>query len=598
MAIAPGWSWRPGEAPGGGVESDRTMWISPARISSKLCVTPWGRRIRRVSTTVACTRKLLVRFRFALRGQTPGSSGVVLVVLLAASACGRTANTRKPVVTPMATSLIHRVVPAPFTAEAGPGPGFTVTPATVIYVPPGDERAAAVGRYLSELIGIAAGPQPLAVEAAPGAVPAGSIHLVTSAGAVDDDGYELSVGSDRVTLTAAHAAGLFYAVQTLRQIMPAFVEYEAVRFDKMRPLTIATGRIVDRPRFPWRGAMLDVARHFMQVDEVKRYIDLIALYKMNRLHLHLADDQGWRLDISSWPNLAAHGGRSEVGGGPGGFYTQDQYRDIVFYAQARFITIVPEIDMPGHTNAALASYPELNCDGVAPPLFTGIEVGFSVLCVDKDVTYKFIDDVVREIAALTPGPYFHIGGDEVKKLTSEQYARFIERVQGIVQAHGKTMIGWDETAAANLLPASIVQYWRPRTSPQAAVASGTKIILSPGDKMYLDMKYDNATPIGLTWAGRIDVRTAYDWEPSTLLAGVPEGAILGVEAPLWSETISNIRDVEFLAFPRLAAVAEIGWSQSSRRSWDGFRERLGWQAPRWTALGLNFYRSPQVDWKY
>ena len=165
----------------------------------------------------------------------------------------------------------------------------------------------------------------------------------------------------------------------------------------------AAGRVSDDPRFSWRGAMLDVARHFLTVDEVKRYVDLMAIHKLNRLHLHLADDQGWRIEIRSWPNLAAHGGSTEVGGGAGGFYTQAQYSELVRYAAERFITIVPEIDMPGHTNAALASYAELNCDGVAPALYTGIEVGFSALCVDKEITYTFIDDVVREIAAITPG---------------------------------------------------------------------------------------------------------------------------------------------------------------------------------------------------
>ena len=519
----------------------------------------------------------------------------IVVAVLALAACGRSASPPRPVVTAAEPARFPAIVPLPLIANDGPGPGFTVVAATVIYVQAGDEPAAAIGRYLSDVIGLAASAAPPAVQEISGDAPAGHIRLSTrGAGA---ESYTLTVQADGVAIEGESAAGLFYGVQTLRQLMPAFVEYEAVRFDQSRPLVIAPAHIVDRPRFAWRGAMLDVARHFMQVDEVKRYLDLIALYKINRLHLHLADDQGWRLDIKSWPNLVAQGGRSEVGGGPGGFYTQDQYRDLVAYAQARFITIVPEIDMPGHTNAALASYAELNCDGVARRPFTGIEVGFSALCVDQEVTYRFVDEVVREIAALTPGGYFHVGGDEVKTLAPDQYARFIERVQRIVTAHGKTMIGWDETAATNLLPASIVQHWRPKSSPQAAVARGTKVILSPADKVYLDMKYDAATAIGLTWAGRIDVRDAYDWDPATELASVPEAAILGVEAPLWSETIANIRDVEYLAFPRLVAVAEVGWSAANRRQWDSFRDRLGAHGPRWTALGINFYRSPQIPWK-
>jgi hexosaminidase len=322
----------------------------------------------------------------------------------------------------------------------------------------------------------------------------------------------------------------------------------------------------------------------------------MALYKLNRLHLHLADDQGWRIEIKSWPNLTVHGGSTEVGGGAGGFYTQEQYGDLVRYAADRFITIVPEIDMPGHTNAALASYAELNCDGVARPLYTGIQVGFSALCVDKDVTYKFIDDVVREIAAMTPGPWFHAGGDEVKTLSPEQYLAFIGRVQAIVQAHGKQMIGWDEIAPAALRPGSIVQHWRPKTTPAEAVAKGAKVIMSVANKAYLDMKYDSTTAIGLTWAGLIDVRDAYDWDPGVMAEGVPESAVLGVEAPLWSETIANIRDVEFLAFPRLLGIAEVGWSPAAR-DWDSFKVRLGAHGPRLTALGVNFHRSPTVPWE-
>jgi hexosaminidase len=267
----------------------------------------------------------------------------------------------------------------------------------------------------------------------------------------------------------------------------------------------------------------------------------------------------------------------------------------VAYAADRFITIVPEIDMPSNINAALASYPELNCDGKAPPLYTGIEVGFSAFCVDKEITYKFIDDVVREIAAMTPGPYFHIGGDEVKTLTPDQYNRFVERVQTIVERNGKQVIGWDEIAHAKLLPKTIVQYWRPDASIKTPAS--TRLVLSPANKVYLDMKYDAGTVLGLNWAGNVDVSVPYEWNPATHLPTVQESAILGIEAPIWSETIVTMRDLEFLAFPRLAAVAEVGWSPQSARQWAEFRVRLGAQAPRWSALGINAYWSPKIDWQ-
>ena len=491
---------------------------------------------------------------------------------------------------------MHHLIPNPARVELTTAEGFVITSATAVRVPPGDERLRRLGLFLADLIGIAAGPDPLDVEAAAG-TRAGAVHLeLADVPETGDEAYELTIAADRVTIKGRTAAGVFYGIQTFRQLLPAFVEHEAVRFDARRPVRAPIGTVVDRPRYPWRGAMLDVARHFIPPRDVKRYIDLLALHKLNRLHLHLSDDQGWRLEIKSWPNLTTHGGSTQVGGGPGGFYSQQEYAELVAYAADRFITIVPEIDMPGHTNAALASYPELNCPGKTSSLFTGIEVGFSAFCIESDVTYRFIDDVVREIAAITPGPYFHVGGDEVKTLTPAQYRHFIERVQGIVQKHGKQMIGWDEIAPASLLPTTIIQHWRPKTTPREAVAKGIKVIMSPADRTYLDMKYDAATPIGLSWAALIGVQRAYDWDPATVAPGVPDPAILGVEAPLWTETVASMRDLEYLAFPRLAALAEVAWSNRERRGWDEFRTRLGAQAGRWSALGINFYRSPEVPW--
>jgi hexosaminidase len=518
---------------------------------------------------------------------------LTLTVALCATSCANVSNRQTSGSGPAGPPI----VPIPRQFEQASGGAFTLGPETIIFVPDGNADAERIGRYLADAIGLAAGPEPPRVQPA-AANTAGGVHLRIDgkAGGGSPEGYELTVASDGVTIAGSSSAGLFYGVQTFRQLFPAFIEYEAVRSDKSRPLRIDPLRIVDAPRFEWRGAMLDVSRHFFSVEEVKRYIDLISLYKMNRLHLHLADDQGWRIEIKSWPNLTTHGGSTEVGGGPGGYYTQAQYADIVSYAHDRFVTIVPEIDMPGHTNAALASYAELNCDGKARSLYTGIEVGFSALCVDKEVTYRFIDDVVREIAALTPTPYFHVGGDEVKTLSPAQYVQFIERVQKIVQSHGKRMVGWDEIAPAALLPTTIVQHWRPDGSPAAAAEKGAKVIMSVANRAYLDMKYDNSTPIGLNWAANIEVGDAYDWDPAAVARGIPEAALLGVEAPIWTETLANIRDVEFMAFPRLIAIAEIGWSRNDARNWEDFRRRLGAHGPRLSALGVNFYRTASVPW--
>ena len=478
--------------------------------------------------------------------------------------------------------------------RVGEGPPFPVAPTTGIFIQSPDPRALFVAEFLAGLL-TTVGPTGPAVVQMAASIPEGSIVLsLDGDSAAGDEAYDLNVTPTGVTLKASAPAGLFFGVQTLRQILPFVLEHDAAR---PRPIAIPAVQIVDRPRFAWRGAMLDVARHFFDLAEVKRYLDLMVLHKMNRLHLHLSDDQGFRIEIKSWPNLTATGARTEVGGTVGGFYTQPQYADIVAYAAERFITVVPEIDMPGHTNAALAAYAELNCDRAAPPLYTDIKVGFSSLCVADERTYAFIDDVVREIAALTPGPYFHVGGDEVKTLTESQYNAFINRVQEIVRLRGKRMIGWDEVASADLLETSVVQHWRPGTALASVAARGAQLIMSPANRAYLDMQYDLGTVLGLFWAGRIEVRDSYNWDPATLMEGVSESAILGVEVPLWSETLANIREVEWMAFPRLAAIAEIGWTPQTARNWDDFKVRLGGQGPRWQAMGINFYRSPQVPWR-
>src|SRR4051812_10404071 len=532
-------------------------------------------------------------------------TAVLFVVLSLVSSCSRNpkpaAQPGAPAAAPGGSTAAARnavaLVPIPALLERGSGDGFAITPNTVLRSSSNDPSVTRSSAMLREWIRRATG---VTVANAPtaGAAPESviSIDIDGQAQALGSEGYELVADGTQLSLKAAAPAGIFYGVQTLRQLLPYSAEYEAILYDRPRPATIPAVHIRDTPRYPWRGAMLDVARHFFTADEVKRYVDLLALHKMNRLHLHLADDQGWRIEIAKYPALTVKGGLTEVGGTPGGFYTKAQFADLTSYAADRFVTIVPEIDMPGHTNAALSSYAQLNCTGQAPPVFTGTEVGFSAFCVEKDETYQFIDDVVGEIAAMTPGKYFHMGGDEVKRLTPAQYKLFVERVQTIVQKHGKEMIGWDEVAATTLLPTSIVQHWRPDAA-KSELARAPRLILSPADRAYIDMKYDDNTALGLKWAALIPVKNAYDWNPSTLVPGAAETAILGVEAPMWSETLANIRDVEFMAMPRLAAIAEVGWSSAAQHNWDTFRVRLGGQAPRWIALGVNFYRAPDIPWK-
>jgi len=488
---------------------------------------------------------------------------------------------------------MNNIIPKPVSVTPT-GEVFLFTENSHIYVEPETAEMTAVGHYLIERLNPSTG-YGLQLSAAAGAPPAGSFYLTTvgAAPALGEEGYELTITPDLVKLVAYQPAGLLRGIQTIRQLLPPAIESSTVQ---PGPWLLATGTIRDYPRFAWRGVMLDVARHFFTVDDVKRYIDLIAYYKMNRFHLHLSDDQGWRVMINAWPNLATHGGSTEVGGGPGGYYTQAEYADIVAYAQRHYITVVPEIDMPGHTNAALASYPELNCDDKAPPLYTDIAVGFSSLCVDKEITFTFVEDVIKELAVLTPGPYFHIGGDEAEATQGDDYKRFIERTQMILQAHGKQMVGWQEIAQVDLLPTSIVQYWNSKLD-QTPAGRGAKVIMSPASKAYLDMKYDADTPLGFKWAGYIDVQTAYSWDPATQVAGITENDLLGVEAPIWSETLETFADVEFMGFPRLPGFAEIGWSPASGRDWNEYSLRLGAHGPRLMQMGVNFYRAPQVPWQ-
>jgi hexosaminidase len=477
-------------------------------------------------------------------------------------------------------SGMNALVPKPLSLKSAPGAFLLTAKARVV----ASAELAPVGRYLAGLLREATG-YPVPVSSSAPAV--GDIVLEHAAGPPEH--YRLEVTAGKVTIQGAPAA-VFYGIQTLRQLLPAGA-----------PWRIPAGTIDDAPRFAWRGAMLDVARHFFGVADVERFIDAIAAYTLNRLHLHLSDDQGWRIAIRSWPKLARHGGSTAVGGGPGGYYTQQQYRALVEYAQSRFVTIVPEIDMPGHVEAALSSYPELTCDGKARPLFTGIDVGFSSLCTTKASTYRFIDEVVGELAALTPGPWFHIGGDEAAATKLTDYVRFVERVQRIVRKHGKQMIGWEEVARATLAPSSVVQHWNIEPAKAAlsaqAVTQGAKVIMSPAAEAYLDMKYDASTRLGLHWAGYTSVRDAYRWDPATVLAGVGEQDVLGVEAPLWSETLKTLADVEYMAFPRLIGIAEIAWSSRAARNWTEYRLRLGAQGPRLRAMGVRFYRAPGIPWR-
>ena len=482
------------------------------------------------------------------------------------------------------------IIPKPVSVEAT-NSSFVLDEGTKIYFDANTKALKQVAEQMASKFRPSTGFELQVVPASE--APSEGIYLTTGSGSMDREEYNLTITEDVVTIKGGAPAGVFYGFQTLRQLLPSNIEADT---KQPGPWEIATGTITDKPEYAYRGAMLDVARHFFGVDDVKQFIDYLAIFKLNHLHLHLSDDQGWRIEIKSWPKLTEHGGSLEVGGTEGGFYTQEQFKDIVRYAAERFITIVPEIDMPGHTNAALASYAELNCDNKARDLYTGTKVGFSTLCTDKDVVYQFIDDVVREITAMTPGPYFHIGGDESHVTPMEDYIPFIEKAQKIVIKHGKKVIGWDEIAHASLEDGTIVQYWAKAENALRGVQKGAKVLISPATKTYLDMQYDKSTPLGLHWAGYTEVDSAYIWDPATLVEGIGKEDITGIESPLWTETITNMDELEYMVFPRLIGHAEIGWSLPAHRNWDDYKVRLGNLAPRLKVLDINYYPSKKVPW--
>ena len=484
------------------------------------------------------------------------------------------------------------LVPEPSRVSAVGGSGYRLTAQTVIRSVGGPAATEVAGQLAAQLDGSTGLRLPVDPAGAGGA---GVTLVLDPAAGTGPEGYSLVSGADGVRITAAEGAGLFYGAQTLRQLLPA-----------RGPGTVAAVRIDDRPRYPVRGVALDVARHFFPVPVVERIIDLLAEYKINYLHLHLTDDQGWRIQIPGLPRLTGIGAAGEVGGGPGGYYTDADYRAIVGYAAARYITVVPEVDLPAHTNAALTAYPDLACAGAASPRpFTAIGGAMDSLCTDKPAVDAFVDQVVGALAAMTPGPYLDIGGDEAFGVSAAAYDAFMARASAVVRAHGKQPMAWEDAAAAGAGGPALLGVWHPPLQTPAglpgqlaaAVRGGAKLLLEPAEHAYLDQKYDPHSRLGLDWAGYVGVPQAYDWNPGTFLRGIPADSVAGIEAALWTETLSTAQDLETMLLPRLPALAEVGWTPQQDRVWSSFRLRLAAQAPRWDAQGLAWTRVDDIPWQ-
>ncbi|MBM7771291.1 hexosaminidase [Actinokineospora baliensis] len=536
---------------------------------------------------------------------------VVVVTAVALLAVPAAAAPAAPVAT--VEPGVQRLLPRPVAAVATGRSPFTLTEDSGIVA-----RGAArpVAEYLADLLRPATGYRLPITGGRPGR---GDIVLDLGRGKAPEghaaEGYRLVTDERAATISADTPAGLFNGVQTLRQLLPAWVE-SGRRVDG--PWRAQAAEISDYPRFGYRGVMLDVARSYLTVAEVKRYIDTAVLFKVNTLHLHLTDDQAWRiaitqprdnpsgLDYGALTRVGSLGGADRyangtpLGTGPAirGSYTQRDYSEIVAHARSRFVTVVPEIDGPGHTNAALASIPKLNPDGVTKPMNNTADVGYSTLDANSPVTYEFLRTVLGQIAKLTPGPYLHIGGDEALVTGHDNYLTYLRTLLPEVAALGKLPMGWNEYAAVDLPPGAVIHFWRGATLADTLkqVARGAKVVMSPAGTTYLDQKYDPSSPIGLSWACRnaCDFDRYYDWEP--VRDGLTESDVIGVAGPLWSETIRGLAQAEWLSHPRLASIAEIGWTQRSARDLTDFTARLASLGSRLTIAGVNFRPSPAVAW--
>lgn len=413
------------------------------------------------------------------------------------------------------------------------------------------------------------------------------------AGSTSEDRYSVEVTARGVTARAAAVSGLHLAVATLAQL--ARPEVAGV------PAHLPPVVVEDAPRYAWRGLSVDIARNFFGPESLQRVIDLAASYKLNRLHLHLTDDQGWRIEIPSRPLLTDISSKTAMNGNPGGYLTLDEYEALQNYAEDRGIVIVPEIDVPGHVNAVTHAYGDLMPDGKETAAYEGMEVGFSKLTYDLETTEPFLRDVFGDLAAATHGDYLHFGGDEVQQMKDGEFGKFVELLERIILDTGKKVAAWHEAAHADVRPETLVQFWDTKHVQlpplQRAAARGTRFIMSPGDHTYLDMKYTPDYPLGQDWAGLVELEDAYVWNPDEAVEGISGDSIVGVEAAIWTETLVTLDELNDMLMPRLPAVAEVAWTRQDDKDWDGFRERLVQHVPAWERDGIVFHRTPQVEWE-
>jgi len=565
------------------------------------------------------------------RARVPAVVAALLFALTATACSGAGAT---PGLVPPVVDR-YPIIPAPRRLEAGPGEFRLDRETRIMLSDPGSGDLRTLSELLAAPLRAATGfPLPVSPEPASDQAPNTiSIRLTPGSVAADSESYRLVVTERSVVLQAPTGAGILHGLQSLRQLLPPALER------RIRPLdsqgvgdsapppvrwVIPAVDIEDAPRFRYRGILLDVARWYYPPEFIKRVIDLLALYKLNTLHLHLTDDQGWRLEIKKYPRLTQVGAwRKEtilgqhfdpyVGDGTphGGFYTQGQMRDLVAYAAARHVTILPEIEMPGHARAALAAYPELSCTGGPFEVSTRWGVHEDIFCPSEQ-TFAFLEDVLVEVMQLFPSPYIHIGGDEVPKqrwekspvaqevmrheglrTEEELQSYFIRRIEAFLRAHGRRLIGWDETLEGGLAPEATVMSWRGVEGGTEAARQGHDVIMTPTDRTYFDYYQGDPAAEPLAIGGFVPLDSVYAFEPVPGELTTEQAAhVIGGQGNLWTEYIPTPERAEYMLLPRMLALAEALWSPGEARSWSRFVARLPAQFARLDGLGVD-YRVPE-----
>ena len=524
------------------------------------------------------------------------------------------------------------LIPLPLKVERKTGE-FTINSDTAILVTKDSADMANVGKLLAERIKKGTGfdlkVSPTdSINAVPNAI---LLNYQSKHGqSLGSEGYLLTASPDGVVVTAQDGAGLFYGTQTLLQLLPPqiFGDARKLKPDWTPAWTAPCVEIKDKPRFPWRGMMLDVSRHFFNKEEVKQFLDLMAQHKMNMFHWHLVDDQGWRIEIKRYPKLTEVGAwRKAIGfgldpkattaygpdGRYGGFYTQDDVREIVAYAKDRYITVVPEIEMPGHAGGALTAYPQYSCSGAPFDVDNKVGVCDGIYCAGNDASFEFLEGVLAEVIELFPCKYIHIGADEVRKDNWHQCPKcqarmkaenlkdehelqsyFVRRIEKYLNAHGRTLIGWDEILEGGLAPNATVMSWRGVDGGIAAANAGHDVVMTPTSHCYFDYYYvkdGKGEPKAIF--GYLPLVTVYSFEPiPAKIAPDKAKHVLGAGSNLWSEYFPNFAHVQYMTYPRACAAAEVDWTDPKLKNWTDFRRRLAVHLERLKAEGVN-YRQPR-----